>query len=415
MSRRNEKAGTPRSNRYSQTLLFLTMFIIMVGFGVIMPILPYYAENMGASATDLGLLTGMYAGLQFLFAPIWGRVSDRWGRKPVMLLGLFGFTLTFAGFGLSTELWMLFVSRGISGFITSATVPAVMAYIADTTDHDNRGGGMSLLGSAMGLGIIFGPVIGGFLSEFSVTTPFFFSAFLALGVGLFAWAFLPESLSPEVRIQARTVRKAGNPFLDVFRLLGAPVGMLMILALLTSFGMAQMESTSALFYEDQIHATGSDLGVIFMVMGAVSFLTQFLLVGRSIRRLGEQKTFLWSLAGVAVSFMLFSLIRSMTSALLAVVVMGFFSSFFRPALNTMVSNRASAAEQGVTLGVINSYYSLGRMVGPVTGGIIYDHLGIHMPFYFAAFITLASLALAVVFFQRKSLAGYRSVPDTAGE
>ncbi|MEM5774207.1 MAG: MFS transporter, partial [Anaerolineaceae bacterium] len=127
MSRRNEKAGTPRSNRYSQTLLFLTMFIIMVGFGVIMPILPYYAENMGASATDLGLLTGMYAGLQFLFAPIWGRVSDRWGRKPVMLLGLFGFTLTFAGFGLSTELWMLFVSRGISGFITSATVPAVMA------------------------------------------------------------------------------------------------------------------------------------------------------------------------------------------------------------------------------------------------------------------------------------------------
>ena len=415
MTDRKGNPGRQRSNRYNQTLLFLTMFIIMVGFGVIMPTFPYYAENMGATATDLGLLTGMYAGLQFVFAPIWGRVSDRWGRKPVMLLGLFGFTLTFAGFGLSTELWMLFVSRGISGFITSATLPAVMAYIADTTDHENRGNGMSLLGSAMGLGTIFGPVIGGFLGEFSASTPFFFSAFLALGVGIFAWVFLPESLSPEMRALSRTSTKHTNPFLDVFRLLGAPVGLLMILALLTSFGMAQMESTSALFYEDQIQATGSDLGIIFMVMGAVSFATQFLLVGRSIRHLGEQKTFIWSLAGVVVSFLMFSLIRSMISALTAVVVMGFFSSFFRPALNTMLSNRTSAAEQGVTLGVINSYYSLGRMIGPVTGGIIFDHLGIHMPFYFAAVITLVSLALAAIFFQRKSLTGLSEVPETASE
>jgi DHA1 family multidrug resistance protein-like MFS transporter len=407
--------GSPKSSRQSQALLFLTMFVSMTGFGVIMPILPYYAENMGATATHLGLLTGMYAGMQFLFAPVWGRISDRWGRKPVMLLGLFGFALTFAGFGLSTELWMMFVSRAISGLITSATMPTVMAYIADTTDHQSRGSGMSLLGSAMGLGAIFGPVIGGFMSEYGPSTPFFFSAALSLAVAVFAWIFLPESLSGQARAAAKMQTGQQSPFLDVFRLLGTPVGFMLILALLTSFGISQMEGSSALFYKARIDAGGKEMGVIFMVMGAVSFLTQFLLVGRAINKLGEQKTFLLSLLGVALAFLLYQFISSLATAIPVVIVMGFCSSFFSPALNTMVSNRTADTEQGRTMGVMNSYYSLGRMIGPICGGIIFDHLGIQMPFYFASVIMLISIGMAVRFFSRSTAPALAEAPDSAAE
>lgn len=402
-----------KSNRYILTLLFLTMFIIMVGFGIIMPILPYYAERMGASATELGLLTALYAGLQFIFAPFWGRVSDRIGRKPVLLLGLFGFSLTFIGFGLSTELWMLYVSRGVSGLLTSATLPTVMAYIADTTEKENRGGGMSVLGAAMGLGMIFGPVIGGFLGEFNPSTPFFFSAGLALMIAIFAIFFLPESLSEAARIAARADNRRRG-MLDVLRMLRGPLGFLLLLALLTSFGMAQLESTSALFYEHRFGAGEAEMGFIFMVMGVVSFLTQFLLVGRTIRWLGEKRTIQFALVGVSVAFLVFPLIENIRGALVVISLMGFSSSFLRPALNTIISNRTTASEQGVTLGVANSYYSLGRMFGPVTGGIIYDYLGVNMPFLFAAVINSAAIALSFLFLRERIQSGGESVIQAAG-
>ena len=214
-----------KSNRHTMMILFLTMFIIMVGFGVIMPILPYYAENMGASATELGLLTATYATLQFFFAPMWGRISDRVGRKPILLLGLFGFSFTFLGFGLSTKLWMLFAARGISGLISSATMPTVMAYIADTTDNEHRGDGMGVLGAAMGLGMIFGPVIGGFLGEYSASTPFFVSAALAFMIAVSSLFFLPETLSPEARQAALDNPRKGSGIGDILAVLGGPSGL----------------------------------------------------------------------------------------------------------------------------------------------------------------------------------------------
>jgi DHA1 family multidrug resistance protein-like MFS transporter len=162
------------NNRRSMIILFLTMFIIMVGFGVIMPILPFYAEKMGASATDLGLLFASYSVVQFIFSPIWGQMSDRVGRKPMILLGLVGFGISFLLFGVATSLWMLFAARILGGILSAATLPTVMAYIADTTDEKGRGGGMGILGAAMGMGITFGPVIGGFLGEHSPSLPFYF-------------------------------------------------------------------------------------------------------------------------------------------------------------------------------------------------------------------------------------------------
>ncbi len=175
-----------KTNRSAMTILFLTMFVVMVGFGVIMPILPFYAESMGATATTLGLLFASYSVVQFLFSPFWGQMSDKMGRKPILLIGLIGFGVSFVLFGAATALWVLFAARILGGILSAATLPTVMAYVADTTDNEQRGGGMGIIGAAMGLGVTFGPVIGGFLGTVNPSLPFYFSGLLAFAVALFS-------------------------------------------------------------------------------------------------------------------------------------------------------------------------------------------------------------------------------------
>jgi multidrug resistance protein len=258
-----------KNNRSSLALLFLTMLIVNTGFGVIMPILPYYAQSLGADATVLGLLSATFATLQFFFAPIWGRLSDRFGRKPILLVGLGGFGISMLVFGLSTQLWMLFLARSVSGILSSATLPTVMAFIADTTQPKDRAGGMGLMGAAGGLGMILGPVIGGFLGAGSAHIPFFFSAGLALLVWFFALLFLPETFSREQRALAATTRPAQSQgrLAALLSALRGPLAFLMVLAALTSFGMAQLESTGALFARQRFGAGEIEMGTAFMIMG----------------------------------------------------------------------------------------------------------------------------------------------------
>ncbi|HEY9576138.1 MAG TPA: MFS transporter, partial [Pseudobacillus sp.] len=154
-------------------ILFVVMFLVMVGFGIIIPVLPFYAENIGASPTQLGLLMAVYSLMQLLFAPMWGRISDRIGRKPVIMIGILGLSLSFFLMGLSSALWMLFAARVIGGILSAANMPTVMAYAADITTPEERGKGMGIIGAATGLGLIFGPAIGGVFSEASLNMPFY--------------------------------------------------------------------------------------------------------------------------------------------------------------------------------------------------------------------------------------------------
>src|SRR5690606_19112722 len=153
-------------------ILFAVMFFVMVGFGIIIPVLPFYAETMGASPAELGFLMAVYSLMQLLFAPMWGRISDRIGRKPVILTGIFGLAISFFLMALSTQLWMLFAARIIGGFLSSANMPTVMAYVADITTDEDRGKGMGIIGASVGLGFILGPAIGGIFSKSSLSLPF---------------------------------------------------------------------------------------------------------------------------------------------------------------------------------------------------------------------------------------------------
>jgi MFS transporter, DHA1 family, multidrug resistance protein len=231
------------TNRRAMPILFMTMFIVMVGFGVIMPILPFYAENLGATATHLGLLFASYSVVQFFFAPIWGAMSDRVGRKPMILLGLIGFGISFIFFGMANSLWMLFAARILGGVLSAATLPTVMAYIADTTDAKSRGGGLGTLGAAMGMGMIFGPVLGGFLGEYSASLPFFFSGGLAFAVSIFAFFLLPESRTAEERSHARTQVRT-NGLKDVVGALSGPMGFVLIIAFLAKVARKAMSRSS---------------------------------------------------------------------------------------------------------------------------------------------------------------------------
>ena len=152
------------SNRRQIIILFFTLVVVMLGFGMVIPILPFLIESLGASGRELGLLMATFALMQLIFSPVWGSLSDRIGRKPVLMIGVFGFGITMVLFGLSTELWMLFAARALSGILSSATLPTAMAYIGDSTSEEDRGGGMGVVGAAMGLGMVLGPGLGGLLA-----------------------------------------------------------------------------------------------------------------------------------------------------------------------------------------------------------------------------------------------------------
>ncbi len=386
------------------TILFLTMFIVMVGFGVIMPILPFYAENMGATATDLGLLFAAYSVVQFLFSPIWGQMSDRVGRKPMIVLGLVGFALSFVLFGLANSLAMLFVARILGGILSAATLPTVMAYIADTTDTKSRGGGMGVLGAAMGMGITFGPVIGGYLGDINAALPFYFAAGLGFAVAIFAAFLLPESRSKAAQMAARqnpnNRRGPMGNLADVGKALLGPIGFILLLAFLASFASANLEGTFALFSEAHLGFDASQMGLLFGVMGIVMALTQAFLVGPFINRWGEQRMIQIGLISSAIGFICLLFTYDMLSMVVVMAVMGVGNAALRPAVNSLASKRSSADQQGAVMGVVNSYNSLGRIFGPILGGFIFDALGYQWPYITGGILFLFIWVLSFSLFRR---------------
>ncbi len=392
-----------QTNRGAMAIMFLTMFIVMVGFGVIMPILPFYAEKMGATATHLGLLFASYSMVQFLFSPVWGRASDRVGRKPIILIGLIGFSVSFFLFGLATKIWMLFAARLLGGLLSAATLPTVMAYIADTTSEKERGNGMGVLGAAMGMGITFGPVLGGFLGEYSPSMPFFVSASLALAVAIFAWIFLPETRSKQDQAASRQTARRGIGLDEIWAAFVGPLGFIMILAFLASFASANLEGTFALFSEVQLGFGEAQMGTVFGMMGVTMALTQGFLVGPFINRWGEERMIQVGLVSSAIGFIALLFTFNMVSIVAVMSLMGLGNAAMRPAINTLVSKRTAADQQGSMLGVVNSYNSLGRIFGPIVGGVLFDLLGFQSPYIFGAAVFVITWSFSIYVLRQQKL------------
>jgi len=367
--------GTPVTRfRSPRALIFGTIFLDLVGFGIVIPVLPLYAERFGASPLVIGLLLGIYSAMQCLFAPILGRLSDRVGRRPVLLLSVIGTSAGFLLMGLANSLWLLFAARVIDG-VTGGNISTAQAYIADVTPPEQRSRGMGLIGAAFGLGFIFGPAIGGLLSHVSLAAPFFFAAFLAAANAVAIYCLLPESLPVGRRNQARERASFATLFRQARQ---RPLGIILAAYFFTTVSFSLLTATYALFTERRFGYTAAQTGYIFAGQGLLGAIIQGGLLGWLVRAFGDKKLVMAGTATLALS--LFLLPMGTTTAFLLLVTTGVAigHSLALAPLNGLASKSVDGASQGRVLGMMQSAASFARIVGPVLGGWLLNYDLLHL-------------------------------------
>jgi DHA1 family multidrug resistance protein-like MFS transporter len=381
------------SNRKNLLILSFTLVVIMLGFGMVIPIMPFYIESMGASGLQLGLLVASYGVMRLIFAPLWGSLSDRVGRKPILLIGVFGNGLTLLLFGLSTQLWMLFLARSLSGVLSSATSPTTMAYISDSTSEEDRGGGMGMLGAAVGLGTVIGPGLGGWLAGESLARPFYIAAALSVVSLLLILFLLPESLPPEAR-QASGNKKTFLPMRQMWAAISSPLGILLVMAFLVAFSGTIFYAIFGLYALEKFGYGTGQVGTILMVVGLVSALTQGLMTGPLTKRWGEALVIKLSLLATSIGFLIMIPVNSFVTVLLTTGIFILATSLLTPAVSALTSKWVTM-DQGVTMGLSNSFMSLGRIFGPLFAGFLFDQ-NLNFPYIGGALVMFIGFLFSLV-------------------
>lgn len=374
-------------------IIFFTVFIDLLGFGIIIPLLPFYAERFGGSAQTVAMLSVSFSAMQFVFMPIWGRLSDRIGRRPILLLGLFGSFASYLAFGLAASLPLLFLSRMFAG-IAGATVSTAQAFIADTTTPENRAKGMGLVGAAFGLGFIFGPAIGGILSRWGHVVPPMFAALLSLLNFVAAWFLLPESRPAHVPATARAATSRLESLRKALTRPTLPALLLIYVTVVAAF--SGFETTFALFSERRFGFTEETIGYIFAYVGLVLTVVQGGLVGRAVHRFGERRLVPAGLLMMTLGLVLIALSRSVFELFVANGVLAFGMGFNSPALTALISRGSDPEDQGGILGVSQGLASLARIVGPAWAGFLFDHWGMSSPYLSSAGLMMIAFAVSVV-------------------
>ncbi len=359
------------------TLLFGSLLLIMIGFGIVIPTLPFFARELGASSVDMGLLVTVWAAAQFVIAPKWGAFSDRMGRRPAIILGLIGFGAGYIFMGMATQLWMLYAARITGGLLSASTFPSAKAYIADVTPAEDRGPSMGLLGAAFGLGFMLGPAIGGAMAPLGVRLTFFAAGGCGLITAALVYFLLPE---PENRSSSGLGNKSVvQAVVDAVK---KPYAVLYWLPFAMTFAGAAMFSMLGFFLMDKFSATEAQVGMTFTVSGAVGIATQGFLISHMLDMWGEVKTLRTGLLISGVGYVLLTLAPSFPLTLPAVALISLGLGFSRPTVTSLLS-RVTDMSQGLTMGMQSSFDALGRMLGPVWAGFLYS-LAIHAPFISSA-------------------------------
>jgi DHA1 family multidrug resistance protein-like MFS transporter len=360
---------TRTSNRKNLLILSFSLVVVMLGFGMVIPIFPFYIERLGAGGSAFGLLVATAAFTELLFGPLWGSVSDRVGRKPILMIGMFGYGLSMLLFGLSTQLWHLFASRALSGVLSAAMLSTAMAYIGDSTSAKERGGGMGALGGAAGFGVILGPGLGGWLAGDSLSMPFFIGAGMSLVSLLLIALLLPETLPAQARNASNKIGMVD--FRTLWQALFSPIGGLLLLALLGTVGTSNFEAIFSLFAVDRLGYGPERVGVILTVVGIVAVIGRGVLTGVFTKRWGEPRVIQGALLAGTLAFLLLLLARTYLAVLFTAGLFVLITAFFRPAVHSLTSQRATVG-QGAAMGLSNSFVSLGRVVGPLWAGAVFD-------------------------------------------
>lgn len=381
--------------------ILLTVFLDLLGFGLVIPLLGFYAEQFAASPLQVTLLMSCYSLAQFLGAPLWGMLSDRHGRRPVLLISIIASAVCLAGFASAGALWTLFLFRTLHG-LCAANIGTAQAYVADVTEGKDRARGMGLIGAAFGVGFSVGPLVGGQLSAWGYAAPIWLAAGLSVINAIWVGLRLPESRRPD---GARTERRSIDPRVLIAGLRHPVLGLAVALTFFASFAFAMLESTFQLVAEHTWSMDARGVGNMFGLIGLVGIIIQGGLIRRLVPRFGEGRLvatgYLFNGLGMAV-------LATAPAGLMpwvgcALVAVG--SSLANPSLQSLISRVAGEHEQGAILGVNQSFGALARATAPAIGGLLYQGFFPQAPLVAGAVMMLGATLLSVPATRRAVLAG----------
>ncbi len=371
------------------------MFIAIGSFGIIIPILPAYLQSIGQGGTAAGLMIAIFAGAQLIFSPIAGKWTDQFGRRKMIIYGLIGLTASMFIFYAVDTIWWLYASRVIGGIGAALLVPAIFAYVADITTMEQRAKGNSLISAAMSLGIVIGPGIGGFLTDYGLKVPFLISAIVSLVAVIFSIIVLKESQQE----QAEGIHYDDESMVKkLVRSVKMPYFIPLVITLVMSFGLMAYESVLGLFVDNEFGATPQEIALMITATGIISTIVQLFVVDRLVVTLGEEKVLTIFLAVATVGFLL-SIFASSYVLFFGITLLIFLAtSILRPVLNTLISKLAGH-EQGFAMGMNNAYMSIGNILGPTLAGLLYD-VNIIYPFVLGLVLLVFTLMTTMAWVKR---------------
>ncbi len=384
------------TEKRSLKILFFTVFLDLVGFGIIIPLIPYLADEFKATPLEIGLLMAVFSFMQFLFSPFWGKLSDYFGRRPIILTSLLGSTFSYILFAYSQTLEFLFVARTLAGFFAS-NISTVQACIADITPKEKRSVGMGLIGAAFGLGFIMGPVIAGVsgsIGEALGDTPPFgiqFSSLVAGGLNacnfLLAFFILPETYRPNLTEKRESLKSLSFIFKQ------SSLGTLLGIFFLISLAMALMEVMIFPFVKERFDWNYKLAAISFAYVGVIMVLTQGYYIRQLIPLFGEKKTLFFGLLAMTLSFLMIGLSFHVPTLGLAMTLLAVGNGCMRPPIIGLISVITDEKQQGYVLGIMSSIGAIGRIVGPVIGGWLYQEFSQGTPFFASGLLAMISVFL----------------------
>ncbi|MBX7081809.1 MAG: MFS transporter [Nannocystaceae bacterium] len=375
--------------------IWLALFLDLFGFGIVIPVLPYYASAFGASPAVVALLATSFSLAQFVMSPVLGRISDQIGRRPVMLISIAGSCGSMLVLGFANTLWMVFAARVVSG-VCNANVSTANAYIADRVAPEQRARYMGMVGSAIGLGFVFGPAVGGLLSSHAMPElPFLCAAGLAAVNWLMAWRLLPESRKPTAASAARVGLSPLSALGRLARVRGTPLGPLTLVSFGFYIAFSAMESTFALLTEARLSWDARHTGYLFSLVGACIAFSQAVLLGRAVRRYGEKGTLVLGMCVLTTGLVALALGTTAIVIVVGSAALALGNGLVTPSVSAIVSRLSTADDQGLNQGLVQSAAALARIVGPVGGGLLFERLSPGAPMAVGAITVLLVLAAGV--------------------
>jgi DHA1 family tetracycline resistance protein-like MFS transporter len=391
-------------------VLFLVVVIDLIGFGIIIPLLPFFAEHYQASPFQVGLLMAVYSLTQFVAAPFWGRLSDRIGRRPVLLFSLAGAVLAYLWLGVAEELWALFAARAVGGFM-AGNISAAFAYVADITTRETRAKGMGIIGAAFALGFTIGPAIGGILAGSDPHNADFQSpAFAAAGLSAFALILgiftLKESLSDEIKKRIAEKPKEIQSKQFQIALKKPNIRLLLLLSFLAVFAFAGIEATFALWSRRQYGWGPEQNGYLFALIGFSGALLQGGLIGRMSKRFGEANLIVQGSIALTLGIGLIPFATELWMLIIVMLIAVYGFSVISPSLNSLISLETNEEDQGGMMGVARSATTLARVGGPAWAGTLFSVLGMNWPYFGGACIMAVVIVISLRILPRlKSIDG----------